>query len=50
MCKKNKEEKLIDFIDDTVDIGEEPLPITDPIILEIRKKFMKDVKEGKYNK
>lgn len=25
-------EKLIEFIDDTIDIGKEPLPITDPDI------------------
>lgn len=44
MSNEKSKEKLIDFIDDSVDIGKEPLPITDPKIKEIHDKLMNEYK------
>lgn len=41
-----EKEKLIDFIDDFIDVGKEPQPITDPKIKELHDKIMD---EYKYN-
>ncbi len=39
-----KEEKLIDFIDDSVDIGKEPLEHTKPEAEELYNKIMDEYK------
>lgn len=44
MKENTAKEKVIDFIDDTVDIGKEPLPITDPKIKEIHDKIIHEYK------
>lgn len=44
MGNNTTKEKIIDFIDDSVDIGKEPLPITDPKIKEIHDKLMDEYK------
>lgn len=40
---KNKE-KVFDFINDSVDIGKEPMPITDPKIKEAHDKIINKYK------
>ena len=37
---KQDKDDLIEFIDDTVDIGKEPLPITDPELEKICNQIM----------
>ena len=37
---EREKEKLIEFIDDTVDIGKEPLPITDPELERLCNQIM----------
>lgn len=45
MNKNKEKEKVIDFIDDSVDIGKEPLPLTDPKIKEIHDKLINEYKK-----
>ena len=48
--KKNKDKTYI-YIDDSVDIGKEPTPITDPKRQEIHDRIMKELREtDKYTK
>ena len=43
--KPQKEEDLILFIDDTVDIGKEPFPIISEDIRRLHEKHIKEIKE-----
>lgn len=39
------EEKTIIFFDDSIDIGKEPLPVTDPELKKLHEKIFEELKE-----